>query len=331
MSLIEYGYTVTNTDPNQAWDATEYQIMARTSGGGTFARDNSQATMVYLVEYETVEQFIDVVLGKTVKSSTPGFLSRSATAPEFDTSQGSLPEPHPYWSNFWAATADVVTTGQADQEWWGPTWTKAIVTVVFRPVTYNVISDEDYLSTTEIDRFVTKVNEGSADFQTAQGQFRFVTDPKNRPLEIQPGIVIANQKLVYTWHQVPVYFDPLLNLPDLGQIPNISTVIPLLGTVNSVAFDGYEPGTIVFNSYTGKLVLPQAATENNFYWDIQYSFGYRDYGVSTTPMVTGEHIGWNYAYDPLRHLWDLYTNDGTTGGATMYRYSDLNPLFSVTW
>jgi hypothetical protein len=330
VALEEYGYTITEKKADEEWSATEYKILHAGSGGGTFARENSQATVVYLVEYYYFEQFLDVVMGKTVLGED-GLLSRSATDPEFDTSQGSLPEAHPYCANYYAASAEVVPMGQSTQEWYGPLWSKAAVTVVFRPTTYNVVSDDDYTLDTEVGRFVTKTNEGSADFQTAQGQFRFVTDPQHRPLEIQPGIVIANQKMMYTWHQVPVYVDPTTGLPDLGQIPNIETVIPLVGTVNEVEFDGYPPGTVLFSGYTPRLIQPQAANDGSYYWDITYMFGYRNYGESDTPVVTGEHIGWNYAYDPTRHLWDLYTDDGFLDGKTLYKYADINPLFTVTW
>ncbi|AWM39777.1 hypothetical protein GobsT_18610 [Gemmata obscuriglobus] len=330
MSLAEYGYTLTTKDSNAEWDATDYKIIASGSGGGTFAPGNSQATIVYLVEYYYVERFLDVVLGKTVNPGT-GLLRRSASAPEFDSLQGSTPEEHPYFYNFFAASAEVVPMGKPSEDVDGsPLWAKALVTVVFRPNNYLIVPDGEYTSTTEINRFVVKTQEGNADFQTSQGQFRFVTDPEHRPLEIQPAIVIANQRLTYIWKQVPVKVD-VDGRPDLGKIPNLGTVLPLEGTINETVFDGYEPGTVLFSAYTPTLVMPQAATANNYYWEIAYALSVRDYGVSFTPVVPGEHVGWNYAYDPTRNQWDLYTDTGLVDGRPMYKYGELNDLFAVTW
>ena len=96
-----------------------------------------------------------------------------------------------------------------------------------------------------------------------------------------------------------------------------------------------EPGTAwVWSRFSDQVmvtVMPSAATENNYYWDIGYILGVRDYGTSTTPAVAGEHIGWNYAYDPKKQAWRLYTDDGLTTGKPQYAYADLKELFEVSW
>ncbi len=171
--------------------------------------------------------------------------------------------------------------------------------------------------------------EGQTDFLTTPGYFYFVSSGK--PLDTQPGFTVGSLKFTYTWHQIPVVLRAD-GKPDLGRPPNITTVQPLVGTVNSVAFDGYAPGTVLFVNWSAKLVLPSTATSNNYYWDINYILAVRDYGVSSTPKVTGEHQGWNYAYDPYAAAWGLYTQtQGSSGGNTLYKYSDLTSLFTVGW
>lgn len=335
MSLAEYGYYIvpSSTATNNTWSPTQYAILNDGSGTGTFASSNSQATMVYLCEYAYFPQFLDTVLGKTVLSGTS--LRRSASSPNFDPNNGSTPELHPVCDNFYAASAEVVPFGKPlGNNGNAPVWSKAKITVVFRPPTYNIIPDSGYSQATEVGRFTEKIPEGSAEFQTSQGKFFFYTDPNMRPLDIQPGFVLAAQKYTYTWKQIPVITSN--GYPNLGAVPNLSAILSLVGSINSVAFDtGFAPGTVLFSSFSPKLVLPQVANAGSYYWDIVYNFGVRDYGASSTPYtgISGEHIGWNYAYDPTRSLWDLYTDSQVSGvmGKPMYTYQDLTSLFTVTW
>ena len=297
--------------------------------------------MVYLCEYQYVKQFLDTVLGKTVKVGSS--LLRSAASPDFDVNNGSTPEKHPSWDNLYAASAEVLAEGVANNNAQGiPIWDKARVTMMFRPVDYNIISDSDYGSPgSESGRFTSKQPEGSAEFQTTQGLFKFVTDPEHRPLTIQPGFVLPAQRYTYVWHKIPVKVIRGNWVP--GAIPNQATITSLQGKINSVTFDGgFYPGTVLFSSYSAKLVLPQVASQNSQYWDISYVFAVRDYSLSPIPQVTGEHIGFNYAFNPLNPagsggpIWDLYSTKGTnpTVDATsfpQYQYGDLNQLFQVTW
>lgn len=333
MSLAEYGYEITAKAPSEEWGPTDYKILHRGSGGGTFAKDSSQATMTYICEYYFIERFIDVVMGKTVKNGSS--LSRSASTPDFDSGQGSLPEEHPYYYNFYASSAEVEPLGTSEQDpTIGPLWNKAKVTVVFRPPTFLVLGDSGNW-TYESERFVTKTTEGQSEFLTKNGYFYWVGRTNGGqpvPLDIQPGQQVPGMRLAYTWHQIPVVPDANGN-PDLGKVPNLDTIQFLLGNVNLVEFDGYPPGTVVFSAWSPKLVCPQAATASGYYWDITYTFGVRDYGPSLTPVYTDEHAGWNYAYDSavLPGVWRLYTSNGTETGETMYGYQDLNELFAVGW
>lgn len=328
MSLAEYGYEITDKDVNETWEPWEYKILHDGTGTGTFAPDSSQAAIAYICEYYYHEKFIDVVIGKTVKVGSQ--LRRSASAPSFDDLNGSIPEEHPYYFNFFASSVSVEPLGKSSQDpFIGPLWPKAKITVVFRPPTYNVIPDDEYAGSTEIDRFVTRQYDGQAEFQTSMGFFKFV--PGGRVLDITPGQTVSATKYLYTWHQIPVLTRPD-GRPDLGTPPVVGVVDSLVGSVNEVEFDGYPPGTCLFIAPGPmKLVLPQVATQDNYYWNLSYVIGIRNYGSSSTPVVPGEHRGWNYAYDPLASQWKLFTTDGTTTGATLYPYADLNDLFVVSW
>lgn len=331
MSLAEYGWVYTTKRPDQVWSAGEYTIQHLESGNGTFAKDSSQATLTYLCEYFEVEKFLDCVLGKTVKSGST--LLRSASSSNWNDANGSLPESHPDYENFYAATAEVTPMGTSTQTNTSPVWHKAKVTVVFRPPTYNVLGDTETLTNGELDRFVTKQPGGRAEFQTTQGFFAFVNDlipGDRRVLDITPGFIIPSVTLQYTWHQIPTV-DRADGKPDLGTVPNINTILSHYGQLNEVEFDGYPPGTVLFDDFAPKLVLPQVTTAGNYYWDITYSFKVRDYGLSDTPVVADEHVGWNYAYDPLQAKWRLYTTTGISTGGTQYLYNDLTDLFAVNW
>jgi hypothetical protein len=325
--LSEYNYEITTTDVNKSWNPTDYKILNDGNGTGTFAKDSSQATVVYMVEYDYVEQFLDVILGKTVPGED-GLLQRSASSPDFDEANGSLPEPHPRYYNFFAASADIKPAGPPSNnaENTAAIWPKAIVTVVFRPVNYNIISDDDYEGDTEIGRYVSKLTESSADLQTINGFFYFVgLGSPAIPLDFNPSIVVASTKVTYTWYQVPTA-TLSSGFPNITDPPNLSTITGLLGSINSVAIDSYAPGTVLFSTWSCKLIMPQTADLDSYYWDITYVFSVRDYGVSSTPLVTGEHIGWNYAYYGTSG-WTVYTRDGTTSTASQYTYQDLNTLF----
>ncbi len=327
----EYGYVITSKSPSIAWNANEYRILDKESGGGTFAKDNSQATISYLCEYAHFEQFIDVVLGKTVKSGSS--LKRSAASPTFGPTNGSMPQEHDYLYNFFAASATVDTEGTSIQAFGGPVWSKAIVNVVFRPPSYPVMSDY-YFSISagnESVRFTTKVSEYSAEFQSTLGQFVWQgkTTPEGNPwpLDIQPGFIVPSTRWIYTWHQIPASTVSYAGktFPILGRPPMYSTVVPLLGSINNANFDGFNIGTCLFSGWAPRLILPSAATDGNYYWDVAYQFTIRDYGSSS---YGGEYKGWNFAYDPILARWDRYN---TTTGQTMYPYSDLNTLFNVSW
>lgn len=337
MSLSEYNYKLTTKDVNDEWEPNEYKILNDGCGGGTFARESSQATVIYITEYYYVERFIDVVLGKTVVGSG-GFLKRSAASPTFDGSQGSTPEEHPYFYNYFASSATVEPLGKPSnlvgQD--SPNWPKVKITVVFRPVDYNIVTDSSYGSPGyyELNRFVTKQTTGNVEFQTVNGFFSFVNTPEPKlPLDIQPAMTVPATRLVYTWHQVPTTTRTAgtATVPDLGKVPNYDTVQSCLGYVNLYTFDGYPPGTVLFSSWEPSLVMPQTATESNYYWNISYTFAVRDYGDAASEgipyKVAGEHIGWNYAFSPYSGFWDLYTSDGYTTGYTMYDYIDFTNLF----
>lgn len=332
--LSEYGYVYTDKKISEPWEENEYRYHLEDYGKGTFGRDSGQAAITYQVEYQFLDRFLDVVLGKTVRLG-PGQLSRSNTSGDFDSINGSLPEEHPNFPGRFAATAEVsvppkavTTTDLFGKE--NPQYDKAFITVVFRPVDYNVIGD-DIVDTEDL-RFCSVKRESSIEFQTAMGAFYFVQavgdDGKHRALDLTPGFTVATTKYNWVWRQIPVV-ERSDGYPDLVNPPNADLLVSLAGSVNSQTFAGKEPGTMLYVGAVPTLINPQTATANQYYWDIAFQFSERDYGVSPVPFVTGEHMGWNYAFDPLNKRWDLYTTDGTTTGGTMYKYADLNDLFVI--
>ena len=90
MGLVELGWTFTDKPTTETWNNYEYKVLHDGSGKGTLARESSQVTTSYIVEYNWLPPFVDALLGKTIKSG--GSLLRSAP-------EGSLPEEHPYFEN----------------------------------------------------------------------------------------------------------------------------------------------------------------------------------------------------------------------------------------
>lgn len=335
--LSEYNYQIRSASTaNLPWNSNQYCILNNTSGSGTFSKDGSQTTLVYLCEYDYHEQFLDVVIGKTVISG--GDMLRSASNPSFSSINGSLPEPHPRYYNFYAASADVQPMGVPGMDSIddSPYWNKAKVTVVFRAPDYNIISDDDYEAPTtgsEINRFTTKITTSSTDLQTVNGAFKFVSSPDKLPLDFNPSFTVAQRHIQYIWRQIPVATRSD-DQPDLGYPPNIDLIECLEGRLNSLTFDGNPPGTVLFANAEWKLIFPQTADEDAYYWDITYNMVLRNYGPTggagqPPSYVTGEYIGHNYAWNGYLStpFWDLYTNDGTATGVPQYQYCDLNQLF----
>lgn len=326
--LSEYGYVYTDKPTTTTWDSTEYKIKHVNSGDGTLSADSSQATITYLCEYNHFERFLDTVLGKTTVVS--GVLHRSTTTGTFGVGEASLPEPHPYLENFYASSASFKGIGKSRyDEFVGSVWDKAEISVVFKPLNYNVIDDEAEVE--EQRRFTTIETQATAEMLTSQALgYKWVTPSTHNLLSSQPGFMVGSTHKIYTWHQIPVIKRG--GYLDFSDIPNASTVRDLLGTVNIVPFDNNQPGTCLFISYKPTLRLPQTAFGDGYYWDIQYTIGIRDYGASS--LEAGFNKGWNYFFDPLQQAWDLVTcgtNAGLVTGKTVYDYNDLNDLFAITW
>ena len=304
--LSDYGYALTDKKPHEAWAGTDYLILHDDSGTGTFARDNSQATLSYLCEYNFVDRFVVAVLGKTTASG--GTLARV------------LPEPHPYFDNFYAASCDVAPVGQSANYPAGPVWRKAKVTVAYRPATYLIAADG--VAAAEYGRFTSVTTEANVEMLTTGLGTMQLVNPA-RPLPDNPPSFATNSvRKSYTWHSVPAYSS------DFTTPVMEATVLSLAGTTNSLAFDGYAPGTCLFLGFSPRQVLPNVATSGSYYWDVTYLFSIRDNGDS--PVVSGERLGWDYIYDPLRSGgpgFNLVTTTGTVSGQRLYRRADHNLLF----
>lgn len=335
MSLFEYNYQITDKSADDVWEPTEYKVMHFGSGTATFGKDSSQATITYMVEYSAVERFIDTVLGKTVLGGETG-LTRSALTTDFDSANGSLPEEHPYFYNFYAASAEVTPVGTSEQTDFGPTWNKARVAVVFRPPPYVVATDAavSALDIPELGRFVSTTTEASTEFLTSANYFRFVSVPPDanpKLLDSTQGQLVSLIKYSVTWHQIPTAAGGVG--PDLTNPPNIDAIRACYGRLNDETTDtflGYGPGCVLLLSAAWKLVLPQTALQSNYYWDITYTFGIRDFGDSD--VEDGYRRGWNYVYDATStadNKWRLVSTDGTVDGGLIYQYTDLTQLFTL--
>lgn len=328
MSLEEYNYVETTKRADEEWDATEYKILHKNSGGGTFAPGSSQAIQTYICEYFHVERFIDTVLGKTVTGGATGIV-RSAATPDFDPANGSLPQEHPFFYNFYANSAEVVPLGKSDNNVVveGPVWNKAMVTVVFRPPPYMVLADDETSGDIpEMSRFTSVTVEPSVESLSSANFFYFVQT--GNLLDSTQGKLVNLTKYNVTWHQIPITPGDFINPP------NINSIKDCWGKVNDADFMEYGAGTVLLMSASWKLVMPQTASQNNYYWDITFVFGVRDQGDSEVPGVDiGTRIGWNYVFDASNPAgtggWDLVTTDGLVTGGKLYQEEDFSALFTI--
>jgi hypothetical protein len=234
-----------------------------------------------------------------------------------------LPDEHPDIANFFACDASVQGRGELDHNDNNAIdWTIAEVTANYKPVPYDVKSDNEI--TTELDRYVTRIYSFSADYLTIQGNMKWVSrSPAGQALSSQPGKTTGTMSMQYVWHEVPgKASNPYV-------VPNFNAIISCLGRVNSVPFDpngaDCPAGTVLFIGVDPKMQTPKL-TDEVFYWEITLSFLYRNNG----PGIGGETAGHNYIFDAANNRWDKVTADGTAGGTPIYGSADLNSLFTIT-
>jgi uncharacterized protein Usg len=285
--------------------------MYRDTAKETFSESSSSSVKKYIVDWNQRAAFLDDLLGYAYTQS--GKLYRV------------LPDQHPDLYNFYALEASIDPEGAPSVSGRKSSWKRALITVTYRPVNWDVKSDEQV--TTELDRYVQKEYSEAADMLTLQSYFKFCQ--RDAILQSQPGMIQPFLECTYTWKQVPA------NNSSPYKIPNESTVRDLIGTVNNATFDGRAKGTVLFAGVEPKPITPKlsSATSKWLYWDIAYKFIIRDNGPVTISSTT-EQAGHNYIFDSAYGRYDLVTagtNAGLTTGQRIYEYSDFSQLFTVSW
>lgn len=271
--------------------------------------DNPQAVRKFFVDWDMKSLFIDDLLGWSVQSGS-GL-------------QRVLPDEHPDYSYFFATDCSVKPLGVPNTSGTRSSkWDVAEITVTYKPLPYAVRADKDI--TTELDRFVSRETQGSAEYLTANNTgVKWVKDQQS--LQFSPGIAQPNLVQVMTWHSVPARIDPA-DYNSEFKIPNESLVLPLMGCTNDATFDGRAPGTVLLENIGSRMVMPKL--DNGYYmWDIIYSFRIRDYGPSLDEP--GQRAGVNYIYDLRDSTYSLITTDGTLTGGRIYPSANFGLLFQL--
>lgn len=228
---------------------------------GTCRRGQSDAVMVFIIQWSELANWIAGLLGYSYTQLNPrnGSLRRV------------LPMQHPQLSFLFATqvhfeplgfgrvsnqtigtTAD---SGQSLGPW--PNFDFAKLTVTFSTLDYNILPDSKIIVGDPIfgeqTRFVEKRGVGSVEILERQiGSFVF--DPnatnaavKNKPVTFGPGMPIAKKRLTYVWKDVPdVGFYSGSGSDDGGATVNIDAC---MGCVNSDAIFGKGAGTLLFDGY----------------------------------------------------------------------------------
>ncbi len=287
---------------NEPYGELHYKELHEGSGKENYSIDNSSAARSIIVDWDQRLAFLDDLLGYSINYG-PGDLVRV------------LPDAHPDLYNFYCTDAIVEKAGKPDITGNVSSWEKAIINCTYRPLPYALLEDEQISS--ELDRYVERDYDANVDYLTIIGQMKLVTS--GRALQTTPGRNQPYTAISYKWHQVPA--DP----NDPFSVPTDDKITACLGKVNSMPFDGYYAGTVLFMKPVSKMVTPRLGTNDAYYWNIEYKMLIRDYG----PGLELEQAGHNYIWDSVSNSYDLVTHDGTIGGNRIYQAADLNQLFVI--
>jgi hypothetical protein len=245
----------------------------------------------------------------------------------------TLPDLHPEITNFFANDATVDGVGPVGQSDAGSvSFTLAKVTTNYKPRPYDLLTDDEVSGfdvtgdNPEFHRYLTRKYSFNIDYLSVNGSMMFVTatgsPSTKRTIPNPPGKAVGTMGLQYVWTEVPAItsnqFSP----------PNLTAVKSCLGKVNSEVFDagGFNApaGTILFVGIDPQMVMPKL-NGDTFYWEITFSFLFRDNGYNST---YSEEQGHNYLFRPELG-WDLVTVDGTSGGDKIYQTTNLNTLLKI--
>ncbi len=318
-----------------AWDDTESTIEdlwdfeyleSQKSGTGGTSLGASNAQRIFYVRWDRLPAFLDDCLGWSKYNVS------------FDGINRVLPDEHPAYKNFWATDAsweglgvgiqgtdsDIKDLTQFIQ------FPLAKVTVNYKPVDYPI--EEDDFIESELDRYVTKKPTFGMEFMkvdTGGATFRWVTRSGHDLVNNPPALPVATMNLEYTWHEVPAEPDNPFVVPQLVQIQECYC------HVNSIDFDGYKEGTVLFLGCEAKLEPPRLSVSGSYFWELTFKFAVRDNG----PWVgnSSDRSGWNYLWDGQYNRWDQVTSGPNAGkpyqgglGFPIIGEKDLNLLFTIS-
>lgn len=229
----------------------------------------------------------------------------------------SLPMAHPLFPWLYAtAITDVRGIKQTGIKNGLSSYDRAILTIAFTSLNYNILSDAQLPNFSiganefpnESLRFVVKHPKPKVEYISLDRYFfkyaEGVSPPNGNTFPLGIGKITVKVDLEWTWCDVPdrAIFD------SNGYAPRI---YPLMGTVNSVAFAGCDPGTLLFYppeftprmapvspDATGILSVDSAGNISNVprTWDVRFRFGYWDPAPRGVPA--GSNKGWNLAIWP---------------------------------
>lgn len=298
---------------------------AYNSGDMSMNQGSPSITRVFYIRGDRIPDFMDDLLGYS--TGTGGTISRT------------LPDPHPYYSNFYAMEAKVNLLGQMYQAtFMGKAFLEqnvVKVTAEYRSPMYEIKADEDIGD--ELERYVTRQYGFGGDAITINSTgMQFVSnigaDGRHLALNQPPARPTMTMELQYVWHMVPPNPDTSPYIP-----PNLGSIIDCYGKVNSTVFDDLHmdcpAGTVLFLGVDPKMTnyrfISTEDPHDNIFWEISFKFLYRENGFVSRGSIN-ESAGHNFIWDQSKQWWDLITNDGTVTGGRLYETADLNTLFTLS-
>lgn len=337
--MLDPYFTLTDVDEIEELPFGEYSI-AMGTGPASFDGDNSQSTIVYLVNWSDHKSFIDRLLG----SSTYGSLGSNASNLYRD-----IPEQHPEYLSQFAVHADVVPEGfDEERRAAGQSMVDAngIITAniarivtTYRSLPFTVIKDEEY-TPPEYTRYTYIENDFGVETINATGKMSFYSGNHNG-LDHPPPIFVNVQSRMVTWFDIPA--DP----NDEFVPANWYYIKQSVGKINSAPFMNEPTGTVLCLAPKFIPKKPNAANGNKLF-DVVMPFQIKNngYGINyylpSSPRVIGvdaqrpafedDYAGFNYFYNQYlgtNNRFDLMSHDGTAGGRRVYFSADHNNLFKL--
>ncbi len=327
MSLDSWNFVPENSTTPDDYGDDDYSE-AYNSGEMSMSGGSPSITRTFYIRGDRIPEFMDDLLGYSDAAGSA--ITRV------------LPDPHPYYTNFFALEAKIQPLGQMYQaEFMGKAFleqTVAKITAEYRSPMYEVKEDGDIAD--ELERFVTRQYGFGGDAITINSTgMQFVSnvgaDGRHLALNQPPARPTMTMDLTYTWHMVPPNPSTSPFIP-----PNLTAIKNCYGKVNDTTFDDLHmacpPGTVLFlgldPKFTNYRFINAVDRSENMFWEINMKFLYRDNGfVSRTvgPNTISEQAGHNFIWDQSKQWWDLITTTGEVGGGRLFETADLNTLFTI--